>query len=149
MCIRDRDLRGLNTVIFRQVDVVATRPTIEISNIQPSFPWNELDLDGDGKAYDSFYEWVNNQITVQDVRGEYLAYSENEKPGSFYISGEFDLSKIGTFNGLKVVAIDWRGLRTESEPFTMQVTSPEKLPTLTSTEFASNFPALELSLIHI
>ena len=138
-----RDLRGLNTVIFRQVDVVATRPTIEISNKQPSFPWNELDLDGDGKPYDSFYEWVNNQVTVQDVRGEYLAYSENEKPGSFYISGEFDLAKIGTFNGLKVVAIDWRGLRTESDPFTMQVTSPEKIPTLTTTEFVSDFPALE------
>jgi hypothetical protein len=42
-----------------------------------------------------------------------------------------------------VVAIDWRGLRTESDPFTMQVTSPEKLPTLTTSEFVSNFPALE------
>ena len=137
-----RDLRGLNTVIFRQVDVVATRPSIEIANKQPSFPWNELDLDGDGKAYDSFYQWVNNQVTVQDVRGEYLAYSENEKPGSFYISGEFNLAKIGEFYGLKVVAIDWRGLRAESDPFMMEVTSPEKLPTLTTTEFASKFPAL-------
>jgi hypothetical protein len=138
-----RDLRGLNTVTFRQVDVVATRPTIEIANKQPSFPWNELDLDGDGKPYDSFYQWVSNQVTVQDVRGESLAYSENQKPGSFYLSGEFDLSKIGTFNGLKVVAIDWRGLRSESDPFTMQVTSPEKLPVLSTTSFVSNFPALQ------
>jgi hypothetical protein len=138
-----RDLRGLNTVIFRQVDVVATRPTIEIANKHPSFPWNELDLDGDGKPYDSFYQWVNNQVTVRDVRGGYLAYSENEQPGSFYVNGTYDLKSIGSFNDLRVVAIDWRGLRTESDPFSMQVTSPEKLPVLSTTSFVSNFPALQ------
>jgi len=138
-----RDLRGLNTVIFRQVDVIATRPTIQISNTTPSFPWNELDLDLDGLPFDSFYQWIRDHVTVQDVRGESTFYDESQKPNSFYLSGTYNLAAIGTYNGIKIVAIDWRGLRTESEPFTMQVTSPEKLPTLITSEFTSNFPALE------
>ncbi|MDG1324605.1 MAG: hypothetical protein P8P49_02480 [Opitutales bacterium] len=138
-----RDLRGLNTVIFRQVDVIATRPTIQISNNTPSFPWNELDLDQDGLPFDSFYQWIRDHITVQDVRGESIFYDESQKPKSFYLSGTYNLAAIGIYHGIKIVAIDWRGLRTESESFTMQVTSPEKLPTLITSEFTSNFPALE------
>ena len=96
-----RDLRGLNTVIFRQVDVVATRPTIQISNTTPSFPWNELDLDLDGLPFDSFYQWIRDHVTVQDVRGESIFYDESQKPNSFYLSGTYNLAAIGTYNEIK------------------------------------------------
>ena len=137
-----RDLRGLNTVIFRQVDVIATRPTIQITNLAPEFPWNELDLDKDGKAFDSFFKWLDDHVLVQDVRGESILYDESQNPNSFYLSGNYNLSAIGTYNEIKIVVIDWRGLRTESNPFVINVTSPENLPVLTSVPFVSSFPAL-------
>ena len=139
-----RDLRGLNTVIFRQVDVIATRPTIQISNTSPSFPWNELDLDNDGKSFDSFYEWIRDHISVIDVRGEAISHDDGNSlaPGTFYISGDYSLSAIGTYNDIRVVAVDWRGLISESDPFAIEVTSPENLPDLTTLPFQSDFSAL-------
>ena len=138
-----RDLRGLSTVIFRQVDVIATRPTIQVSNTSPSFPWNELDLDQDGLAFDSFYQWIRDDLTVSDVRGEVISYSDTQVPGTFHLSGNYDLSAIGTYNDIRIVALDWRGLRTESEPFSIEITSPENLPVLSTTPFSSEFSALE------
>ncbi|MEK9773379.1 MAG: hypothetical protein VW576_07400 [Opitutae bacterium] len=138
-----RDLRGLSTVIFRQVDVIATRPSIQVSNTSPSFPWNELDLDGDGNPFDSFYQWINDHISVRDVRGQNISYSDTEVPGTFYLSGIYDLAAIGTYNDIRVVAIDWRGLRTQSDPFSLEVTSPENLPVLSTNPFLSEFSALD------
>ena len=138
-----RDLRGLSTAIFRQVDVVATRPTIQISNTSPNFPWNELDLDGDGNPFDSFYQWINDHISVSDVRGENIPYSDTQVPGTFYLSGNYDLAAIGTYNDIRIVALDWRGLRAESDPFSLEVTSPENLPVLSTIPFLSEFSALQ------
>ena len=64
-------------------------------------------------------------------------------PGTFHLSGNYDLSAIGTYNDIRIVALDWRGLRTESEPFSIEITSPENLPVLSTTPFSSEFSALE------
>ena len=67
--------------------------------------------------------------------GKASFYDESQNPNSFYLSGNYNLSAIGTYNEIKIVAIDWRGLRTESDPFVINVTSPENLPVLTSVPF--------------
>ena len=126
-----QDLRGLNAVIFRQVDVKATPPTIQILDTSPSFPWNEVDLDKDGLPFDSFYQWLAESVTVSDVRGNSIdTYSDSGKPNTFSIKGSFNLASIGTFNDLKIVAVDWRGIESESQIFSITISSPQDLPGL-------------------
>jgi hypothetical protein len=98
-----RDLRGLNTVIFRQVDVVATRPTIEIAENTVTVPLSE-------PSYSTFFQWINS-IVVEDVRGNRLSYQPDKSLEGFYLDGSYDLDALGTSASLSVVATDWRGLK--------------------------------------
>ena len=99
-----RDLRGLNTVIFRKVDVIATRPTIELFQ-DPTF---SVPLAENGSV--TFLEWMN-QVQVFDVRGNRLPYDPGKSLGSFYLEGSYDFSRLGTSSNLKIIATDWRGLQ--------------------------------------
>lgn len=108
-----RDLRGLNTVIFRQVDVIATRPTIEIPKLSISVPLSE-------PSSSSFFQWIDS-ISVTDVRGNALPYEPNENLNSFYLEGLYDLDALGISYNLSIVATDWRGLKTVQSGITLSV----------------------------
>ena len=108
-----RDLRGLNSVIFRQVDVVATRPTIEIPKLSISVPLSEPNSS-------SFFQWIDS-ISVKDVRGNTLSYEPNENLNSFYLEGSYDLDALGISYNLSIVATDWRGLKTVQSGITLSV----------------------------
>ncbi len=97
-----RDLRGLNTVIFRKVDVVATRPTIEIAENTVTVPLSE-------PSSSTFFQWINS-VVVKDVRGKRLPYQPDRSLEGFYLDGSYDLNALGTSATLSVVATDWRGL---------------------------------------
>ena len=63
-----RDLRGLSTVIFREVDVVATRPEIDDSKLS-SFLRVPMS-DPDGEIFLSFL----NELEIFDVKGDRLTF---------------------------------------------------------------------------
>ena len=132
-----RDLRGLSTLIFRQVDVIATRPTITpLSEAFVSLPLAEV-------GSFSFFEWIN-EIEVLDVRGNRLPYDPNKSLGSFHIEGTFNLNEQGVFNNLKLVAIDWRGLQSEYEGVSISVEA--KVPEFSGdNEFSAELSSVKLT----
>ncbi len=137
-----KDLRGLSALVFRQVDVLATPPIIEISDLSPSFPWNEVDLDNDGLPYDSFYQWLDQSVNVVDIAGNQLPYSIDQVPGTYSLSGFYDFSKVGVYHDLHIVATDWRGVESESEAFSFTISTPNDLPSLSVSAFFSSFEPL-------
>ena len=67
----------------------ATRPTIQITNLAPEFPWNELDLDLDGIRF----RFLLPSGFVIMLRFKMFAekasfYDESQNPNSFYLERE-------------------------------------------------------------
>ena len=126
------DLRGLSTVIFRQVDVIATRPTIK--------PLVEAFVSLPLKVF-FFFEWIN-EIEVLDVRGIRLPYDPNKSLEAFILKGLLiSMSKETKF---KMVAIDWRGLQSEYEGVSISVEA--KAPVFSgNNEFSAELSSVQLT----
>lgn len=114
-----RDLRGLNTVIFRQVDVIATRPSIEIAETSFTVPLSE-------PSSSTFFQWINS-VVVEDVRGNRLPYKPDKSIGGFYLEGTYDLDTLGTTASLNLVATDWRGLTSRLSGITISVVADDPI----------------------
>lgn len=116
------DFRNSSTSISREVEVVATRPSIEPLPSLPEIPFTDPN--------NVFIDWIN-KIKVFDVRGQQLSYSASAKSNSFYLSID-PTSYIFTNNSntdFQIIAKDWRGLSTVSNPQTLSVRA--QLPEVT------------------
>jgi len=114
------DFRNSRSSITRTVELVATRPTIEL--VLPSsflsFPTTD--------PKNQIAQWADIQKeTIRDVRGEILIFDPERRgdKGTFYFNNEltFGVNEPGS-KTLSIIAKDWRGLTTESLPFTIEVT---------------------------
>ena len=129
------DFRNSSSTITREVEVKATRPSI--NNI-PALPSNFEYYDPEGV----FEDWIDG-IKVFDVRGtqltrgESLAYAPGAKVGSYYLDPLPSVQTIGE-TSFKIVAKDWRGLISESEPFLFKVTATP--PSISYPELAERYP---------
>jgi len=116
------DFRNSSTSISKEVEVVATRPTIQPLPTLPDIPFTDPN--------DVFMDWIN-QIQVFDVRGQQLSYSASAKDDSFYLSLD-PTSYISTNNSntdFQIIAKDWRGLTTVSSTQTLSIRA--QLPEVT------------------
>ena len=109
------DLRGLSTVIFRQVDVIATRPKIDTATIPANLSVPMSDPDG------KIFQGLINEIEIYDVKGDRLTFQRDSdqsksETGYFYLDPEPDFSPRAdtaddTRFEFQLIAVDWRGLK--------------------------------------
>ncbi len=107
------DLLNTTSKIDRIVRVFATRPTILSFDDVPRVPFTDPN--------EVFQNWIDS-IVVEDVRGERIPYSSSSSfaVNTFYLSPQPNLSQKST-QAFKIVAVDWRGLISESATLQVEV----------------------------
>lgn len=145
------DFRNSSTSISREVEVAATRPTIEFVPPEEEVPFTDPDhlfYDPDNQTPTS---WLS-RVIVKDVRGEQLSYSATPRNNSFYLtdlSGHAldpnvviqDIEKRNSDTDFQIIAQDWRGLTTNGNQLKLKV----RVQTPTEVDPIGEFLTAELS----